>query len=472
MEETKLVSLLKSLNKYEINKLKKFLASPYHNRDLVILEMYEVLIKAIKKEQIGRLTKESLWRKLMPNKKYNDVRFRKYFSDLLKLCERFIIQETIEADEHLQEQFLIKGLVKRNLSKLSNYHFKKAQKSIDHYPFRDSDFYYREYIRERQYYDATKAELNRTSIGNIEVIGTNLDYFYIAEKLKFYCSILSRKKFLTYEYQFNFIEEITEFSAKNPIKEIPIIKVYRQILFTLLEPDIPEHYFELKDILRNNSQIFPKEEANQMYQYAQNYCATKVNTGQSNFLTEYFELYQELFSKELIIEDGKLNPWHFKNVILVANRLGKYDWSENFIGEYQSYLAEAYRKNAVTYNLAQLYFYQKKYNKVIEQLRDVEYEDLAYNLNSKMILIAVYYETDELEPLYSLFDSFRTYLNRHNEISADRKTLYLNFIRFTKRISNVKPGASQQIKKIQKEVDEEKAVINKKWLLEKIEELL
>jgi len=108
--------------------------------------------------------------------------------------------------------------------------------------------------------------------------------------------------------------------------------------------------------------------------------------------------------KELIFNEGELSPWVFKNIVLSGLRLGEYDWTEKFIKDYKERLPDESKNNAVTFNLAQLYFFKKDHDKVIRLLHQVEYEDPAYNLNSKIMLIATYYETDELEPLYHLFE--------------------------------------------------------------------
>ena len=69
---------------------------------------------------------------------------------------------------------------------------------------------------------------------------------------------------------------------------------------------------------------------------------------------------KNLLEKELIYVDGELGPLNFQNIIIIALRLGKYDWTENFIHKYKHRLPDALRENAVTFNLARLYFYPKK----------------------------------------------------------------------------------------------------------------
>ena len=76
-----------------------------------------------------------------------------------------------------------------------------------------------------------------------------------------------------------------------------------------------------------------------------------------------------------------------------------------------------FRENAVSFNLAQLYFYQKNMTRLFNFFKLLKFEDFTYNLVSKSMLIATYYETEEMEPLFSLFESFRVYLNRHKSNS-------------------------------------------------------
>ena len=104
-------------------------------------------------------------------------------------------------------------------------------------------------------------------------------------------------------------------------------------------------------------------------------------------------------------------------------------------------------------------------------MSNVEYEDVSYNLVSKSMLIATYFEMDEQEPLYSLFESFRVYLNRHNSIPDHRRKNYKNLIKFTKKLTKIMPGDQKAIGKIKEEVASSKNIASVNWLKEKIAEL-
>ena len=195
-----------------------------------------------------------------------------------------------------------------------------------------------------------------------------------------------------------------------------------------------EHHFEvLTQLLNDSGNSFSMKELYDLYSEALNYCIQKVNQGRVEFFTKFHDLYNFMLDKGIAYNasnSGELSPWHFKNAVLSALRLGHYEWAERFIKNSQDKLPVDFRDNAVTFNLSLLYFYQKRYDKATTLLQSVEYEDIAYNLDSKSMLLAMYYEQDEDEALMSLMDSFKTYLNRHKDLPDRRRMLYSNLIKF------------------------------------------
>ena len=136
-----------------------------------------------------------------------------------------------------------------------------------------------------------------------------------------------------------------------------------------------------------------------------------------------------------------------------------------------NYCLKKTRKTQSPITLAKVYFYQQEYEKVIEKLREVEYEDRVYALGSKLMLLRTYYELGEFIALDSLIDSFRIYLRRDQKISRDVKQQYMNVLRFVKKLSKVRPRDIDALQKIKIQVEKCNALAAKKWVLEKIEEL-
>lgn len=469
MRTSKLYSILEQFDKYEQNRCRKYIQSPYFNANEELGKLFDILVNHINEKSEEEICKEKIWRILNRGIPYDDVRFRKYCSDLLKLIEGYLAQNIYENKPYQKAVNLIEAIGEKRLERLSNSTMRSARKISQNFPYRSSLYFLYQYQIERSYYELTDFDTFRSDKTNIEAIDENLEIFYLSEKLKYQCEILTRQHVVSHEYQLIPPKEILARINKSNCKEVPVIAIYYQIYLTLIDPEDTEHYFQLKKLLREYVNTFPINEAKDIYDAAINYCIRKNNQGSESFLQELFDIYKD--SLENLYKQDELPPWHFKNIVQCALRLGEYEWTEGFIIDYQYKLPEVFRKNAVTFNLAQLYFYQKKYEKVIPLLQTVEFEDFTYNLGSKSILLATYFETDEIEPLYSLMDSFRTFLNRHNDIPERRRKSYKNLIRFTKKLTKVLPGDRKTIEKIKEEIDQIKNIASIAWLKEKIAEL-
>ena len=290
----KTYTILQSFDKYEVNRLRKFLQSPYFNMNEAIVVLFEIFIKDILGRSKKELTKESIWSKIYGQKKYDDVRFRKLNSELLKLVEKFLAQQVYEDNPIRQATHLINAVGDKKLVKLYNSTMKSAKRLSDNQNYRPASFYFYQFEIERNYYELIDFDTKRKDKSNIESIAKNLDYFYLAEKLRIYCSSLSRQRDTSYDYEIPLIDDIILSIEKNKLFDIPPIAMYYQIHLTYTQFEDEKHYFKLKKLINEHIDLFPLQEANRIYTYATNYCVRKINRGNQIFLQEYFELYQSL----------------------------------------------------------------------------------------------------------------------------------------------------------------------------------
>ncbi|MBX2877209.1 MAG: hypothetical protein KTR30_34130 [Saprospiraceae bacterium] len=472
MRSSKIYSILEHFDKYEQNRFRKYICSPYFNKDEKLVLLFELMITDTQGKKRKPFEKQDLWKKLQPDKSYDDVRFRKYCSDLLKLVESFLSQQIYESNPLHKVNFLMQSIDERKMEGLFRGTIRSARRISEQRIHKPASHYYYQYEIEKNLYYLTGFELKRSMVSNVEAIANNLDVFYIAEKLRYLCLVLSRQYQVSHEYQLLFIEEIINHIKKYDYESISPVAVYYQVYLALSEDDKLEHYFKLKKLLEKHGRDFPTREASSIYTYALNYCTRKINKGHQNFLEEIFDLYLDLLDKKIILPKGEMVPGHFQNIVTVALRLGKFSWTEEFIFNYAKVLPEESRENMTTYNLAQLYFYEKKYHKVIEQLQNVEYTDVTYSLRSKSMLLATYYELDEIDPLYHLLDSFKVYLNRHKEIAEHIRVQHQNLIRYTKRLIKILPSDRKAVDKLSEEIHNKKDIANAQWLRQKVAELV
>ena len=474
MTDSKIYNVLTHFDKVEQNRLRKYIRSPYFNANETLMIFYDILAERINENgKATVLTKENIWTQLYPNETFNDVRFRKLSSDLLKLIEGFLSQQIYDEKPLQKANFLLEAIHAKKIEKLYNSAIRQTQLISELQNERPASYYYNQFEIQKKLYDLNETEMKRFEKTNIEDIINNLDYFYLAEKLKWYSSILVQQTLVSHEYKLLFIDEIIKHLNKHTYDNVPLIRIHYLAYLTHAESENELHYHELKSTLAKYWKTMKPTEAKEAYTHLLSYCSKKSNQGNSFFLRDYVDLSKELLKTDILWADGEIYPWYFRNAILISLRLGEYEWAENFLNQYGDKLPADFKKNALSYNRALIFFYQKKYDKVISLLQSVEYDDLVYNLSSKSILLAVYYELDEDDALVSLMDSFKIFLQRHKEISATQRVHYLNLMKYIKKLLKLIPGDQKEIAKIKQEIEDDKKVgiASMKWVYEKLAEL-
>lgn len=472
MRDTKLYKALVQLKAPELNRLHRFVLSPYFNQNENIVKLFEWIKGDLKLKNSTELPKEEVWDKVLHiSEPYEDGRFRKFQSDLLRLVEEFFTQESFEENPIHKAKYLLDAIHEKKLENLQQGALKTAQRLAETQKLKPASHYYYVYEIEQNKFELDKTHTERSSKSNIEEIAENLDRFYLAEKLRYYCDILSHQHVAALDYKMLFIDEIIQHVETHGYVEVPPIRIYYQILLTYKFPENRDHYDLLRKLITRHISLFPVSQVKEILDATFNYCVQKLNSGFPEFVREVFELYKEYLENQLIIVQGHIDPFTFKNIVTAGLRLKEFEWVENFINEYNKFLELKFQRNSTTFSLAQLYFYKKEYSNVIEFLNKVEYNDITYNLDSKTLLMASYYELDEIEALISLLDTFRVYLTRNKEVPTARRKYFLNTISIVKRLARITHGDTKEVEKLKAEVINTPDVVSKNWILEKLEKL-
>jgi hypothetical protein len=273
------------------------------------------------------------------------------------------------------------------------------------------------------------------------------------------------------EYKNLFLDEILSFLSKTNLENIPSVSIYHQITKIFLDADNRTHYYKLKNLLEQYSMQFPGDEVYDMYTHALNYCNRMLRSGNLDFVIEMLDLYKTLIKKGIIFDNGYLEPNKVKNIISLSILSGQITWAEEFINEYKERFTPEFRESTYIYNLASLYYAKKEFSKALKLLQTVELNDIYYHLDSKLLLLKTYYELDEAEPFFSLIDAFTNYLKRNKLISENSRTAYLNFVRYAKKIMQMRLGGRLKPQEVREELKKLTLIGNVQWLNEKLDEL-
>jgi hypothetical protein len=472
MISEKLISLLKTFSKYELNRLRKFLQSPYFNDQDDILKLFELINLYLRKPEKDPqiIEKENVWRNLYPKRKFDDAHLRRLCSQLNQLALRFMVEENRALDPLDETMELQKVLEKPELKKHLDSVERHLQKHFEEMQAKSASSYLAQFnLHFTRFKRASKTVAASDYVDKMLPAEYHLELFYIIQKLKFYVSWLVFRGFRSTPVEMRVIPGFWDYLKTGRYEEIPLIVIYQNIVLCLTEPNNESHFEILRENLEKFASELTREDLRECYQIAQSYCAFKINQGRTEYNQVVFGLFKRAIDLDILLEENVLQEGIFKNIITISLSVGEFAWAENFIEEHSRYLPSDIRENARTFNLAQLYFSQKKYGRVIELLRNVEYSDVVYALSAKFVLVRTYYETEEYMALDSLIDSFRIFLRRNTLISKSFKIEYNNFLLFVKKLSLLPPGNTKAVANLRSQIERCKAVVAKKWLLEKIE---
>jgi hypothetical protein len=466
--------MLLGFDKVELNRLRKFVASPYYCDDEDILRLFDVCHTAMRKQTdaLLRLTKNQVWQKLYGSKSFDDLHLRRLASQLTQLAIRFKGVEQREREP-------IPDLLDQQIA-LESPDFEKHLAGVergmiryfDETQARNTQFYYYQFRYHWQVFNRSYRVVAKTDyMGKLLPADFALECFYVVQKLKMYVAWLSYRQFRSTEREVPIHTGFWDHANDPRFSGLPMITIYLKVIQLLRNPLEEAIFFDLLDHLEREALSLAPEDLRECYFIAQNYCAIQINRGQSDYYQRAFEIFRKMVEYRVLLEDNSLAEGIYKNVITSGLRATEYTWVEQFVEEYSDYLPGPIRDNARAYNLANLYSHQRQYKRALEVLQSVEYTDVTYALGAKTILLRVYYEQDEYLALDSLIDSFRIFLRRNKQISINLKKEYNNFLNLVKQLTTLRMGDRKALATFREKVKETSYNTPKKWLLDKITEL-
>lgn len=470
MQSGKLIQLLATLSKKEFKDFVSFVDSEFFNKNKNLSRFLALLSNFQGDWESPKLDKDAFIKKHYADEDLDDQKFRYLQSDLTKLLEQFLSYREFEQDSFRQRYYLVRSYNKRNLDKYFQQELELLRSQTEKPVYRDSEFYYNLHTISELSYEFTSEKRNRSFDTSLQAVIDNLEIAYLARGFRYYCEMINRRNILSVEYNLSFFDDLVKYLSNGTFDDIPAIYIYRLIHITLTEPDNQENYQKLLEALASHGHLFSNREIRGMYVFAQNFCIKRINRGQTEALQDIFGLYKQMVEKNLLYEGSYVSQPDFKNIVTTALRLGETEWVAHFIEDYRTKLNPEFAENAYTYSMAWLHFSRAEYDKALKMLLRVEFNDVYYHLDSKSLLMKVYYEMEEYDGFFSLVEAFKIYLRRNKFISDFQRDTYHNFILLVNKLMKIKLGKNAMTWALADEIDQTKPVADLTWLRQKAEE--
>lgn len=467
-----MIQMLMHFSTKELTRFGEYLESPFFNKDEQVSMFYQYVRKYAPEFESRQLEKERILQKGIPGLDINEKKLGYLMSDIVEHIEGFIRYNQHMADDMEGYVHLLNMYNNWEADKFFEQTLREARTTLDADPYRNAPYFYKAFLLQSELNTFFDRQKKRAYDASLQEAANYLDLFYLSTKLKFSCELINRQKLVASDYTLRLLKEISDHLRDNVYDDYPSIGIYYQILMTFVEGENEVHFEKLKNLLTEHTDKFPPSEARDMYAYAQNYTIRKINAGEKQYLRQYFDISKAALEKGLLMVDGDLSPWTYKNLVVAALRVGEFEWAEQFIKSYKSKLNEKFRSNAYNYNLGALMFYKAQYGEALRLINQVEFTDIFYALDTRTMQIKIYYQLDEWDPMQSAIEAFKVYLRRNKTLSDNVKLLYNNFLKFTDKLSRLTKRDKQKLAELQERINETKQVADLGWLQSKVEEKL
>jgi hypothetical protein len=477
MVKSILIELLKKFTPKEIREFGEFVRSPFFNKNEGDVKLFDYLRKQYPEFKKECVEKSYVYARIFPNADYNDGFMRTLMFNLCSLAENYLSYQRFRDNFYVDKKYLLYELNERKLSRLFKKNLKSVLKKLEEEPLKDAEYYYNLYNIEYEnlYF------LGRTNLDKIEKIVKNsdvenmfnhLNYFYLIHSMNHYTYFLNIMELYRFSFKTDVFKDIMKALKADSMLDIPVLHLSYNLLMLFLDEENESFFFCTKELLDKHEEEFHRLLLNNAYMNLKNYCKRMILKGKNSFLKELFELYKIDISKKTYAMQTDMSFRYYTDVVETALKLKEYTWAKEFVKDYKSSLTPEAKENTYLYSLALIEFALKNFERSLELLAKVKYNDVYHKMKYRSLLLMIYYELDFSDLLLSHLDSFNHFLLNDTLISEERKIHYSNFIKYIRHLSGLRcKNINQDLHVLKQKVMEDPELYNKEWVIEKIDEL-
>ncbi len=486
----KVMDILAVLSKKDVGNFYDFVRSPYFNKKERLVHFVKFLQKYHPNFEQKSCNTHNAFKCLYKNEAYKKAKLDSCKTELKKLLEDFLRLEALKQNGNVQTDLLLQILTQKQLDESFGKELERSGKELNKNAQKGVDQYKRMFELAIQDYAFEVNRKGRLS-DNVKLLNViqHLDVYYLIEKVRFACTLLNRQQAIVNEDQIEedlLLKYILTYleDGEALLQNIPLLQFYYNLYLLLKseqldrQEDVQKHYLNLKKALETYGDKIDKGELRQIFTAVVNYYSRMMKKGQgNNYLNEVFEWYLYMLEKEVLLENGLFAPFqHFRNMVVAGLRLGKLDWTEQFILENQVHIPKKKRTFMVNYSLAEVHFYKESFEETLDFLLKLDQvkKDKIQQIEHKILRCKTYFELKQIEALDSLIHATEMYLSRQQgAISPNFYNSSLNLINTLKKIikKSADPNYTKDKQILLEEIATTQLLSERVWLQEKVKEM-
>jgi len=460
----------------------KFLASPYHTGGKNCKPLFKQLQKFHPDFETDKISYETLYNKLYPGRKFNKQVMWNLVSAMEKFTKEFLVQDALKKHKLVKMNLMLSEFGTRKLSNNYLQTLNEIEKLLEpggiDYEYFDKKGHLENY-KQTYYHSIDRVQ----SMGDSKLKASE---YQIMLFLRMTVGGLNDLKVLSEKHNYKFdvniplefaknldLKKIVDYAYKKNFEFAYLIEIYYHSLMMFLEPEQSHHFDRLRELYGMHFDRFTMSEKRNMMHWIVNYCVNNADTDEIKYMRIIFELNEFRLREGLVYyPEGQISKKIYIQILNAALAINETDWAVNFIKNYTINLQPDIRESMRCMANAFLYFHTKDYRKVLANLNKVEFIDVQDRFFARTLTARSYYELNEFESLLLYIDSSLHFLVNNPSVSGIQRKYNHSFFKYLKKIIYIKENVNnEEIHILRNEIEKNEEITNKKWLLEKLNEL-
>lgn len=467
MKHGKLIEVLSKLNSDQMVKLGNFIHSPYFNQSDSVCSVFDYLKVLYPEFPVEKVSNKAMLKKIkgLPDEKALTNRITR----LLELTEKFLSLE-YSSDLFMERIGTVRAYKKLQLPRHFESAAQQLRRELDEQKFYDFDYWWRMHRLEEEAFEGFDKVIVRTQENPGAEVFESLKRFYLTKKLRYMVDAVTRERMLGIPIEDKDKKEIFGFINSEEKEPDIYLLIYGNIFLMNLEkePVVAEKYYrQVKTVLQTFSDDIPEDEMRCVCVHLQNYCLSFINRGFRDYLQEFLEVINFRIKKNVLLEEGRINPQHYKNIAGVAIMLNETGWAENFIVEFRNKLPDNFRNDYYHFVSGQLFYHKKDFEGASRHLSSACHNksDIYFGFSVKKLLLKIGFESNESPAIIeSYMDAYRKHMERYRHKMGSNSVLLEKFFKYFRYLEKARDD-SREMEIFLNRLKEEENFADKDWLM-------
>jgi hypothetical protein len=477
-----LVSLLRTFSKEEFKEFGKFVRSPYFNTHRDLMDYYSFLKLNYPDFSQPSFSKEVIFRKIYPGRKFSNPEMLKLNSRMNQLGNEYLKSKA----ERFTDDFKLLGeYLKRNLGKQFITLYKNLSSFIDNQSEIDNLIFVKKIYLESSF---IRYNMNRDSQKQIcSDIVKRGNYFAYQSLLWIMIQLRDMKaNYNSFNYPFeesaafHFIKSIDLEKLINGIKYEDnrlgrYLKYYISCILITLHPDNEKYFDEFRNSYRNIHDGISNMEKNNYLARLQTYIMKHIQAGNMKYLDILTEAYKYYFDNSDIFENNTIPVPPFRNAVLLSDFTGNDKFLDELTDVYSAKLNPELIEDSRKLCLAYRNFSGKDFSGCLNHLRKFSFRYLPHKTDVKHLLLKIFYEKKDMDSFFAHCDSFRHYLGKNKSLTTQSKSKYITLLNLSVKMYDISlSNGKNEAFIICSEVESDKYDLyyfDKRWVISKLKEI-